>query len=30
MIDLDYKWSSYDRLWFSGPDKQEIYIFIWT
>jgi hypothetical protein len=22
-------WSSYDRTWFSGPDKQEIFIFIW-
>jgi hypothetical protein len=22
-----YKWSSYDRIWFSGPDKQEILIF---
>jgi hypothetical protein len=20
-------WSSYDRIWFSGPDKQEILIF---
>jgi hypothetical protein len=20
-------WSSYDRMWFSGPDKQEIFIF---
>jgi hypothetical protein len=20
------KWSSYDRTWFSGPDKQEILI----
>jgi hypothetical protein len=19
-------WSSYDRIWFSGPDKQEIFI----
>jgi hypothetical protein len=23
-------WSSYDRTWFSGPDKQEIFIFIWV
>jgi hypothetical protein len=22
------KWSSYDRTWFSGPDKQEIFILI--
>jgi hypothetical protein len=22
------KWSSYDRVWFSGPDKQEVFIFI--
>jgi hypothetical protein len=22
------KWSSYDRIWFSGPDKQEIFILI--
>jgi hypothetical protein len=21
-------WSSYDRSWFSGPDQQEIFIFI--
>jgi hypothetical protein len=23
-----HKWSSYDRTWFSGPDKQEILIVI--
>jgi hypothetical protein len=23
---LSPKWSSYDRTWFSGPDKQEIFI----
>jgi hypothetical protein len=23
-------WSSYDRIWFSGPDKQEILILIFT
>jgi hypothetical protein len=23
-------WSSYDRIWFSGPDKQEIFILILT
>jgi hypothetical protein len=22
------EWSSYDRTWFSGPDKQDIFIFI--
>jgi hypothetical protein len=22
------QWPSYDRTWFSGPDKQEIFIFI--
>jgi hypothetical protein len=22
------QWSSYNRTWFSGPDKQEISIFI--
>jgi hypothetical protein len=22
------EWSSYDRTWFSGPNKQEIFIFI--
>jgi hypothetical protein len=24
----DWLWSSYDRTWFSGPDKQEMWIFI--
>jgi hypothetical protein len=22
------KWSSYDRTWLSGPDKQEVFFFI--
>jgi hypothetical protein len=26
--DKDLLWSSYDRLWLPGPDKQEILIFI--
>jgi hypothetical protein len=21
------RWSSYDRIWFSGPDKHEIFTF---
>jgi hypothetical protein len=25
---VDLAWSSYDRTWFSGPNKQEIFIFI--
>jgi hypothetical protein len=24
----DPEWSSYNRIWFSGPDKQEIVILI--
>jgi hypothetical protein len=23
-----YKWNNYDRIWFSGPDQQEILVTI--